>query len=258
MYQENKKLYTDDEYIVRMWEKEYIQDLVARFMYAWSNGERREALENCWVRKTHNRRDASWGENNGFYVGYDEVVRHFVAEYEEECRADLKAFQDARPEKGYTGADFGLGKTLLHDCTTPLLYIADDGQTARYLCYDVGMEATGKPDGTSDSFFEVGLCFVELIKEGDDWRIWHLIYQHDFSMEAGKDYGSLPRILSPEDDAVFSRHHGTPTKACDVYNDLYGWEYIYWDMPAPYKTYEEEEGYGPRGKVGKKYYDRIV
>ena len=75
MYKENRKLYTDDEYIVRMWEKEYIQDLVARFMYAWSNGERREALETCWVRKTHNRRDASWGENNGFYVGYDEVGR---------------------------------------------------------------------------------------------------------------------------------------------------------------------------------------
>jgi hypothetical protein len=29
-------------------------------------------------------------------------------------------------------------------------------------------------------------------------------------------------------------------------------------MPAPYRTYEEEEGYGPRGKIGKKYYDRIV
>jgi hypothetical protein len=120
------------------------------------------------------------------------------------------------------------------------------------------MDATGKPDGTSKSYFEIGLCFIEFIKEGEEWKIWHLIYQHDFSIEAGKAYEELPRILNPEENAVFTRHHGNPTKPYDVYDDLYGWEYIYWDMPAPYKTYEEEEGYGPRGKVGKKYYDRIV
>mgnify|MGYP006873210392 CR=1 FL=1 len=52
MYKENKKLYTDDEYIVRMWEKEYIQDTAARFMLAWSNGERREA-HRPMVQETH-------------------------------------------------------------------------------------------------------------------------------------------------------------------------------------------------------------
>ena len=40
MYKEHKKSYTDDEYITRMWEKEYLQDMVGRFMFAWSNGER--------------------------------------------------------------------------------------------------------------------------------------------------------------------------------------------------------------------------
>ena len=39
MFRENRKAYTDDEYIVRMWEKEYLQDMAARFMLAWSNGE---------------------------------------------------------------------------------------------------------------------------------------------------------------------------------------------------------------------------
>ena len=168
MFKENKKVYTDDEYIIRMWEKEYLQDMVGRFMFAWSNGERREALDKYWVQKTHNQRDASFGVNNGFYVGMEEVVRHFVEQYEDECKADLKAFQDARPEKGYTGADLGMGKTTLHDCTTPLLFIADDGQTARYLCYDVGMDATGKPDGTSKSYFEIALCFIEFIKEDQE------------------------------------------------------------------------------------------
>ena len=257
MFKENNKAYTDDEYIVRMWEKEYLQDMASRFMYHWSNGDRRKALEDLWVRKTHNRRDASFGVNTGFYVGYDEVVRHFVEDYEKECDNALKPFQDARPEAGYTRADRGLGRVARHSATTPLVYIADDGQTARMLVYDVGMEATGKPDGAADGYFEVSLFFLEFIKEGEDWRIWHVVQEHDFSIEAGKDYGDMPHRLSAEDQAIFSRFNGDPTKLFDVYDDIYGWEYIYWDMPAPYKTYEEEEGYGPRGKIGKKYYDRI-
>ena len=36
MFKENRKTYTDDEYIVRMWEKEYLQDMAARFMLALS------------------------------------------------------------------------------------------------------------------------------------------------------------------------------------------------------------------------------
>ena len=254
MFKENGKTWTDDEYIVRMWEKEYLTDLASRFMYAWSNGERRRALDELWVRTTRNQRDASFGVNNGFYIGMEEITRYFVGMYEEECRGGLASFREA----GYTDAAAGIGMMTMHHATTPLIYIADDGQTARMLCYDVGMDAQGKPDGTAKSWFEIALCFIEFIKEGEDWKIWHVIWAHDFSIETGKDYAQMPRILSPEAQAEFTRHHGTPTKEFDVYDDTFGWEYIYWDMPVPYRTYEEEEGYGPNGKVGRKYYDRIV
>ena len=41
-----------------------------------------------------------------------------------------------------------------------------------------------------------------------------------------------------------------------VYDPLYGWEYIWQDMPRPYETYREREGYGPGGDLGKPYYER--
>lgn len=257
MFTEHKKVYTDDEYIVRLWEKECILDQAARFMFCWSNGERRKALDELWVRKTHNKKTASYATNIGFYTGMEEVTRHFVEEYEQECDANLRAFQLARPEAGYTKADRGLGMTASHSCTTPLVFIADDGQTARYLCYDVGMEAAGAPDGSSKGYFEVGLVFIEFAREDDEWKIWHVVEEHDFTMESGKPYGETPRIITDPNDPSM-RHFGTPTKPYDVYDNQFGWEYIYYDMPAPYRSYEEEEGYGPDGKIGKKYYDRII
>ena len=256
MFTEHKKTYTDDEYIVRMWERECIQDQASRFMLCWSNGDRRRAIDELWVRKTHNKRTASFGTNIGYYVGMDEVVRHFIEEYEQECDTALARFQAAAPEAGYTQADRGLGMTAQHSCTTPLVYIADDAQTARYLAYDVGMSATGKPDGTADGYFEVSLIFIEFAREDDEWKIWHVVEEHDFSIRSGEDYDQMPRILAADDPS--KRYYGTPTKPVDVYDPQFGWEYIYYDMPAPYRSYEEEESYGPEGRIGKKYYDRII
>ena len=39
--------------------------------------------------------------------------------------------------------------------------------------------------------------------------------------------------------------------------EQYGWEYLFYDMPRPFKTYDEDEGYGPKGKVGRKFYQRL-
>ena len=44
MFKEHNKAYTGDEYIVRMWEKEYLQDMASRFMYQ-TLGQRLSAPE---------------------------------------------------------------------------------------------------------------------------------------------------------------------------------------------------------------------
>ncbi len=46
----------------------------------------------------------------------------------------------------------------MHTSTTPLVYIADDGRTARYQGYQLGYQSTGRPDGTAESYLEFGSC----------------------------------------------------------------------------------------------------
>ena len=43
----------------------------------------------------------------------------------------------------------------------------------------------------------------------------------------------------------------------EVYDNQFGWEYLFYDLPRPFKTYDEDEGYGPKGKVGRKFYERL-
>ncbi len=253
-FKEYKREFTDEEMVRHAWDKEMIQNLVSRFVLDWGNGDTAKAIRELWVKEPEHTADASFGTNTGFYVGIDEVRRHLVDEriaYEEET---LKAFQTADPEK-YAGAEIGLGVTAMHSCTTPLMYISVDDQYARYLCYDLGMTGRGKPEGAADCYFEFGLLLIELVREKDGWKIWHLVEQHDFSIESGKNYNDVDTVIKGYDPAT--RFYGTPTVEKEVYDNQYGWEYLFHDMPRPFKTYDEDEGYGPKGKVGRKFYERL-
>ena len=256
MFVEHRKSYTDDEMILRAWDREMIQDTMGRFVYYWGNGERRRALNELWVRKRQNQETASFATNIGFYVGIDEVFRHLVEEYEQRQYEVLSEFISADPET-YSSRDLGMGLTDMHSSATPVLYIADDGLTARYLGYDLGMSGRGHADGTAECFHEFALFLCELIKEDGEWKLWHFVEEHDFTIPSGVDYNEIPTVITDPNDPS-RKNFGDPTIRSDVYDDQFGWEYLYYDMPVPYKTYEEEEGYGPNGKVGKKYYQRHI
>ena len=116
--------------------------------------------------------------------------------------------------------------TAMHSCTTPLLYISVDDKYARYLGYDLGISGKGKPDGTADCYFEVALLLIELVREADGWKIWHMVEQHDFSMESGKNYNDVNTVIEGYDPA--SRFYGDPTIKKEVYDNQFGWEYLFY------------------------------
>ena len=248
-FKEYKREFTDEEMVLHAWDKEMIQNTVSRFVNYWGNGDTAEAIDELWVKEPEHTADASFGTNAGFYVGLDEVRRHLVDEriaWEEDT---LKTMQKAAPGK-YDDAEAGLGTTVMHSCTTPLLFISVDDQYARYLCYDLGL--TGQAE---ESYFEFSLLLIELVREGGEFKIWHMVEQHDFSIASGKNYNEVNTFIEGYDPAA--RFYGTPTVEKEVYDNQYGWEYLFYDLPRPFKTYDEDEGYGPKGKVGRKFYERL-
>ena len=252
MFTEYNKEYTDDEMILRAWDKDMVMDQVNRFVLYWGNGERQRIVDELYVQQPEHQKDASFATNIGFYVGIPEVKRHLVDEFEEKCRNQQKKYQ----EQGISDAAPGIGMCIMHSATTPVEFISNDGETARVLVYDLGMSAEGSPDGSAKCYHEVGLLLIELCKEDGQWKLWHIVEEHDFTIEAGRDYNEVPTVIKDPNDPHF-KDFGDPTIHKDVYDGQFGWEYLYNDMPAPFKTYDEDEGYGPKGKVGRKYYERI-
>jgi hypothetical protein len=251
MFTEFRKEYTEHEILQRAYQRERITDNVGRFVNYLGNGEGARALDELWVKQPEHTKDASFGTNTGFYVGIHEVERHLVDEVKKRREDEMEEYRAAGKP-----AEFGLGQARQRSATTPLLYIANDGKTARMLIYDLGMSAKGHPDGTAETVFDYGLMFLELAEEDGEFKIWHVVYEHDMSIPNGVNYNETPTIITdPSDPSLWEV--GDPTVKKEVYNNVFGWEYLFEDMPKPYKFYDEDMGYGPNGKIGRKFYERI-
>lgn len=247
------KFFTDDELVIRLWDKEEVCKVINRHSYYHANEMRREELEQIWVQEPGHRRTASLGYNNGFYVGFEEIARHYVGFRQQQREDALKPYlvegEDHTPEQ------LGLGCAAMDTATTPLVYIAEDGMTAQYQGYRLSFQSTGHPDGTADSYMDFGLIHCDLVKESGVWKIWHLTLERDHTVTVGENYANVP-VRRPETEDPLYANTGTPTLEREVYNPFFGWENMWYDMPRPYTTMTDERSYGPEGMLGKPYYER--
>ena len=246
--------YTPYEEIERIWDLEQVKTVMAKHAYLYSGDQRRRELDELWVQSPEHRSTASQGYNNGFYCGMEEIARHYVLERFQHRQSQSRSFLENDPSLTPASA-LGLGIFNVHSANTPVIYVAEDGQTARYLAFDFGLYTAGKPDGDCDAFFTAGNVYCELCKEQGDWKIWHLILEHDHSIPVGQDYGDVPTVLRPGDDPA-AEEAGTPPTARQLHDPMLGWEHLYQDMPKAYHTYDALHSYGPEGDHGMRYYER--
>ncbi len=252
---ENKMCYTEDELIERIWDTENVRHTINRYCYYISNEDPRRAVNELWVSRPENRRTASYAVNSGYYVGLDEVVRHLVLDRSEHLYANLKERSDRDSGVEFSNLNLGYGCATMMTMNTPLIKIADDGRSARFMGYSIGFTADGNADETATAYMVFDRVFADLLKEDGEWRIWHMAVTHDHTMEAGENYGANP-VIGWKDP--ISARDGNPTVEQKVYDPLFGWEYMYQDMPRQYYTYTDKIGCGPNSDLGKPYYEREV
>lgn len=212
---------TELQQIQRIWDKENIRHTMNRLSYAISNQTLSETLDTLWA-KEHT---PTLGYNNGFYVGKDSIRAHLS-----------------------TLPHTDTGDAAMETMSTPLIILSEDGETAQFLGYRAGFSCR---DG--NAYLTLGLCFADLIREGETFRIWHMILTHDHTMETGKAYRETP-AFGWEDP--MEKDFGTPDILRVLQAEGYGWEQLYYDMPKAYTTYHPRFDYGPDGDFGKRYFDR--
>ena len=146
-------------------------------------GEHRAELLNIWVQEPENQATATFGQNQGFMVGYGSIWDAYVEGHDTSWLQSAKRYcqQNNIDITGWTDDQIldvygGVGQLLLHVTTTAIIEVARDGQTAKAFWYSPGMIAESGSSG--NTIWEA--YGADFVKENGVWKMWHLHMFTDF------------------------------------------------------------------------------
>jgi len=181
--------YTDEEIAEiasnaqRALDVQAVENIMNRHVMYHCYGEHREEMEELWVQEPENQATASFGQNQGFMVGYGSIWDGYVTGHDESWLSSAKRYcqNNGIDVSGWTDDQIlevygGVGQLLLHVTTTAIIEIAEDGKTAKGFWYSPGMIA--ESGQTGNTIWEA--YGVDFVKEGDEWKMWHLHMFTDF------------------------------------------------------------------------------
>lgn len=234
--------YTDSELISRVWDVEEIKKVIYKRNIYLANEWREKELKELWVSEPETMKTASFGRNTGWYVGMDAIRGYYVAKHEKDRRAQLAEIRKNFPEV----TELHTGCLSSHPATTGLVRLAGDGKTARAMFYSIAQETEALPDGTAKALWMPEKIAVDLVKENDGWKIWHMVIANDLTSEAGENYGKGDPFVDWDTDPV-AVEFGEPTVKKLIHDPTFNWWDDYPPLPEEYETFTGDMGYGPEG-----------
>ena len=146
-------------------------------------GEHRAELLNIWVQEPENQATATFGQNQGFMVGYGSIWDAYVEGHDTSWLSSAKRYcqQNNIDITGWTDDQIldvygGVGQLLLHVTTTAIIEVAKDRKTAKAFWYSPGMIAESGSSG--NTIWEA--YGADFVKENGVWKMWHLHMFTDF------------------------------------------------------------------------------
>lgn len=236
-----QKKFTDDEQIRRIWDIEEVKNLMGRRVFLQTADARDEELDTMWVKEPEHQKTASYGSNWGYYVGMDAIRGYYVD-------AHNAALEEQKKANG--ASELNMGNMYAHPLTTGLVELAEDGETAKGLWYSIGNEAMAEADGSAHVQWMLGKVAVDFVREGNEWKIWHIVISTDVDCQAGHDYGEYPvyEDWSANSTNRVRREFGKPTIEELTHDVTFNWWDDYPAMPPKnYKTFTDDISYGPEG-----------
>ena len=160
-----------------------VENIMNRHVMYHCYGEHRAEMEEIWVQEPENQATASFGQNQGFMVGYGSIWDGYVEGHDTSWLSSAKRYcqNNGIDITGWTDDQIlevygGVGQLLLHVTTTAIIEVAKDGKTAKGFWYSPGMIA--ESGQTGNTIWEA--YGVDFVKEGDEWKMWHLHMFTDF------------------------------------------------------------------------------
>ena len=153
------------------------------------------------------------------------------------------------------------GTLEIHEITTPVIEIADDGKTAKGMWLSTGVMMS-KPDADGDGgfFWDVGKYAVDFIKTDAGWKIWHLhvcdMWRTPFGTDpvanAGTAESGVTQAMIDDYNARKAGGEDVRPMGFPIPDAPTTFHYMYSSdspaprepkAPAPYKTFDETFSY---------------
>lgn len=193
--------------------------------------------------------DVSFALNGNFIeIGPERIKAAFGKDPQRQQRA-LEQLAKVYPQLEVKPENQGAGDFRAHSLMSPIIEVADDGQTAKGFWQTIGpalftgANNGGKPYGAM-SYEKYA---VDFIKEDGKWKIWHLQTFIEFYQDFDKT------IAEQVTDAMKPRTANTDPTGAPAPN-AGGTPYPEWTpirvpkqvpLPVPYKTFSDTFSYGP-------------
>lgn len=215
--------FTAEQQAQRAYDMYQIKNVMGRHAYYHSWSLHPDEIANIWSK----RDDISWGNSFGFHYGRDVVYDYY-----------------AKPQESGEQEN---GVLFMHTLTTPLIEVAEDGQTAQAMWYTPGFGCG--PDGGLNWMHE--RYAVDFIKEDGEWKIWHLFVGTDFSFAFGTQLSDpKPGFGGPPPAQGDKEPEKGVLEIPGISDSRFGWP-DYPPIPTAYKTFADTVSYGPESFLEK-------
>ena len=176
------KNFSSQELLSRWEELREIKNLMGRLSHDYVLKAVGPMYETYWS----TRPDVCLGINEGWFDGPQSVAAYY-ANQNDRIELESRLIQAAFPEElGDKTAEevHGVGMIDYKPVDTPVLELAEDGQTAKGLWTIRGSHSILSKGGPI-AYWEWGWFAVDFILEEGEWKIWHMQYLQDVCRPCG-------------------------------------------------------------------------
>jgi hypothetical protein len=229
-----------------------IQNLMSLRAYLHSAGRQDKEVELYAQR----REDVSFGINEGYRVGLQNIRAAYVERFAQTRQVQLERMTQLFPQIKSAPENIGVGTFVVHNLTTPIIQVAEDGKTAKGMWYTPAALASVDSSGKFHGTWTWEKYAVDFVKEDSNWKFWHILVLTDFGVPMDKDLadGVLGAIQGAEGGPGATQSTTATKMPPPLPRQVDVQVYQKWGPttvpklfppPEPYRTFSETFSYGP-------------
>ena len=244
-------LEAENKYLRRANDAHEIQNVMSLHEYYHASFRHQEELDAIWAQKAD---DVAFEEAlfQARFLGLDAIKTYYVDFMRNTLfRGARDLSQSLFPQlKDEPDGELPFGLSFMHNLTTPVIEVAEDGQTAKGVWISPG-HTTMPTFEKLQAYWHWDRYGVDFIKEDGKWKIWHFFVGREFTTPYEKSWvdttvdneEAYALALSLfKDWPDFKEPHAAQLNAFESYSP-YKVAQLRPRLPEPYRTFSETFSY---------------